>query len=330
MTWSITETGLLYKLAEAGDISPDELARAREVEPPGPARSDWLQAIDRLCIFGGIALLAAALVFFLAWNWPDLHRFAKLGLVAGALVATVVVAGIVKPFDTLYRAALFGAAICTGALLALVGQIYQTGADEWELFLAWTLLMLPFVLLARSSASWALWVIVVNTALLSSVFQGAPWVGFLRHPEYGTALEMTFMAGANLVVLALFESAPALLLLQPRRYVHWLAGVAMLGPLAAGGFIGWWDGNFRFVLACFAVVAGAMVFFYYRLRRDLVQLALAAYATIGVLTGGLLKLFPLETEAGIILYNLVAVFVIAASALVGKWIVGLHRRGKAP
>lgn len=330
MTWSITETGLLYKLAEAGDISPEELARAREVARPGPARSDWLQAIDRLCIFGGFALLAAALVFFLAWNWPELHRFAKLSLVAGALVATVVVAGVAKPFGTLYRAALFGAAVCTGALMALVGQVYQTGADEWELFLAWTLLMLPFVLLARSSASWALWVIVANTALLSAIFQGAPWLAFLRHPEYGTALEMVFMGGANLLVLAVFEGAPALLLLRPRRYVHWLAGIATLGPLAAGGFIGWWEDSFRLVLACFAVVAAGMMFFFHRLRRDLVLLALAAYATIGVLTGGLLKLLPLETEAGIILYNLVAVFVIAASALVGKWLVGLHRQGSAP
>lgn len=330
MTWSITETGLLYKLLEAGELSPDELARADAIAPRAPSRQDWLQAIDRLCMFGGFALLAAALVFFLAWNWPDLHRFTKLGLVVAALAGTVVLAGAARPAGTVFRAALFGAAVCTGALLALIGQIYQTGADEWELFLAWTLLMLPFVLLARSSASWALWVIVANTALLSSIFQGASWLALIRHPEYGTAFELLFVGGFNLVLLAVFERSAALLLLRPRRYVHQLAAIGMLGPLATGGVVGWWEHEFLLVLACFAAVAGTMLLFYYRIRRDLVLLALPAYATIAVLTSGLLKLLPLESGAGILWYNAVAVFVIAASAVVGKWIVGLHREARAP
>lgn len=330
MRWSATETGLLYQLAESGELSPNELERARGVALPAPSRDDWLRAMDRLCIFGGSALLAAALVFFLAWNWQDMHRFAKLGLVAGALAATVVVAGAVRPFATAYRAALFGAAVCTGALLALVGQVYQTGADAWELFLTWMLLMLPFAMLARSSACWALWVIVANTALLSAIFQGAPWLAFLQHARYGTAFALVFLAGANLVLLLVFERAAGLLLLRPRRYVHHLAAIAMLGPLASGAAIGWWEDSFRVVLACFVVVAAAMIFYYHRMQRDLVLLALAAYAAIAVLTSGLLKLLPLESTAGVIWYNAVAVFVVAASALAGKWIIDLHRQDDAP
>jgi uncharacterized membrane protein len=330
VNWSVTETGLLYKLAESGELSPDELVRARAVALPAPSRDDWLRAMDRLCIFGGVALLGAALVFFLAWNWPHMHRFAKLGLVAGALVATVVTAGTVQPFGTVYRAALFGAAVCTGALLALVGQVYQTGADAWELFLAWTLLMLPFVMLARSSASWALWIIVANTALLGAIFQGAPWLAFLQHAHYGTAFEILFISGANLVLLLVFERAAAFLLLRPRRYVHQLAAIAMLGPLATGAAVGWWEDSFQPVLACFVVVAAAMIFYYYRLRRDLVLLALAAYAAIAVLTSGLLKLLPVESAAGFIWYNALAVFVVAASALTGKWIIDLNREREAP
>jgi hypothetical protein len=141
---------------------------------------------------------------------------------------------------------------------------------------------------------------------------------------------MLFMGGANLVLLAVFESSAALLLLRPRRYVHQLAALGLLGPLATGGVIGWWEHSFLVVLACFAAVAGAMLFYYYRVRRDLVLLALPAYATIAVLTSGLLKLLPLESGAGIIWYNAVAVFVIAASAVVGKWIVGLYRERRAP
>ncbi|MGD9388286.1 MAG: DUF2157 domain-containing protein, partial [Gammaproteobacteria bacterium] len=201
MTWSLNETGQLYKLLEAGEISPEEFARAGELASRAPSRTQWLRAIDRLCVFGGFGLITAGLVFFLAWNWPDMHRFAKLALAGGALVATVGVAGVVRPFGLVYRAALLGAGVCTGALLALVGQIYQTGADEWELFLSWMLLLLPFALLARSTPSWALWVIVCNTAMLSAIFQGAPWLAFLDHPDYGPAFVLMFLGGVNVVLL---------------------------------------------------------------------------------------------------------------------------------
>ena len=51
------------------------------------------------------------------------------------------------------RGAVFLAFIATGALLALFGQTYQTGADVYELFLTWALLGLPLVVAAQWSVS---------------------------------------------------------------------------------------------------------------------------------------------------------------------------------
>ena len=58
------------------------------------------------------------------------------------------------------------ASIITGSLLALFGQIYQTGADTWQLFFAWAILITPWVVIARFPALWLLWLGLINAFLL--------------------------------------------------------------------------------------------------------------------------------------------------------------------
>jgi uncharacterized membrane protein len=324
MSWPIAQLAQLFKLAEAGELGTDALERAARVAPLRPSREDWLLAGDRLFAFAGTILLAAAIIFFFAWNWPELHRFAKLGIALAALASCVGAALFSVPFGTVYRAALLGACAITGAVLALVGQTYQTGADVWELFAAWALLMLPFALFARSSASWLLWLLVVNLAVTRALWHHVAWFPFLATG----AAPFLLVAASNLVVLLLFEFAGGWLLAAPRRYAQRLAALGTLAPLAAGGLIGWWEPQYSAATAAFFVVAGIALFAYYRVRRDLPILATVLFSGIAVLTGGLIRLLP-HTEWGFFLYNGVAVFVLAGSALAGKWLVGLHREGRA-
>ena len=328
MSWSIPQVGVLFKLAESGELAADELVRAAQDSPLRPARQAWLLAADRLFAFAGVALLASALIFFFAWNWPDLHRFAKLGLAIAALSASAGVAVFSPPFGTVYRAALTGACLFAGALLALIGQIYQTGADPWELFAAWTALMLPFALLARSSAAWALWLAVGNVAMMRAISQQPPWLEFLGEP-FGAG-PVLFLAGVNLAVLAAFELAGSYLLVRPRRDLQRLAGLGVLGPLVVGGLLGWWIRDFRIATLAFVVVAAGMLLVYLRLRRDLPILGLTSFGAIAVLTSGLIKLLPAEEDWGVILYNVVAVAVILASAGTGRWLLTLYREDRQP
>jgi uncharacterized membrane protein len=64
------------------------------------------------------------------------------------------------------RGATFLAFVATGALLALFGQTYQTGADVYELFLTWALLGLPLVVAAQWGVASAAWVLVLNISLM--------------------------------------------------------------------------------------------------------------------------------------------------------------------
>ena len=50
-------------------------------------------------------------------------------------------------------------------IFAVYGQIYQTGADSYELFATWAVLMLPFAWVARSPVLWLFWLLIVQVAV---------------------------------------------------------------------------------------------------------------------------------------------------------------------
>jgi hypothetical protein len=131
-----------------------------------PGADEQREFFARGARYGGILSLAASIVFFVAANWNRIAVFGRFALLEILLLAIVGLALMKPPPRFVGRAALFLAFVVTGALLALFGQTYQTGADVYELFLTWSLLGLPFVLLARWGVASAAWVLVFNTALM--------------------------------------------------------------------------------------------------------------------------------------------------------------------
>jgi len=115
----------------------------------------------------GVAVLAAALagfalVMWVAANWATFGRFGRFALLQGALA----VLGVGAWAWPAARAALGLAALfAIGALFALFGQTYQTGADPWQLFALWALLALPLCLGVRSDVTWTPWVVVAMAAI---------------------------------------------------------------------------------------------------------------------------------------------------------------------
>ena len=323
MTWTPEQRALLLRLAESGEIGHAQLARASAQGALRPTPAEWRTLLDRVFAFGGALLLSAAAVFFLAYNWEAMHRFARLALVVGVLAACCAGALCARPLGTGWRAALFGACVATGAVLALVGQTYQTGADVWELFAAWAALMLPFAWLSRSTASWVLWLGVANLALMRALSQSV-WWGFFD--TLSNARALLVIAAFNLIVLLVFEAFGRWLIARPTRWMHSLAALGVLAPLCAGAVLGWWESEFRVVAASFSVVAGLAAAIYHRVRRDLPTLALAVYGGIAVLAAGLVKLLRIESFLSM---NLVGLFIIAASAGAGVWLAGLHRQSAA-
>jgi uncharacterized membrane protein len=154
---------LLYWI-ERGAVDPARGLEAARVAGLLPDGARWLRFIDGLLLLSGALALASGVVFFVAFNWDALGRFGKFALVQALLLAAVLLYWRLGALKTAGQAALLVAAILLGVLLALYGQTYQTGADPWQLFASWALLMLPFALVGRFAPLWLLWLLLLNLA----------------------------------------------------------------------------------------------------------------------------------------------------------------------
>ncbi|MBC7982324.1 MAG: DUF2157 domain-containing protein, partial [Candidatus Obscuribacterales bacterium] len=130
-----------------------------------PTAAETRLFLLRAIQLAGVLSLAAGVIFFIAANWSGLAVLGRFALLQSLLVACVTAAWYRPPPSSLGRYALLSAFVLTGALLALFGQSYQTGADVYELFLLWALLALPLVVAAQWSVVWAAWALIVNVTL---------------------------------------------------------------------------------------------------------------------------------------------------------------------
>ena len=134
-----------------------------------PTKQTWLAFFDKALLIIGTVALVLSLVFFIAYNWLYMDKLAKFALVEGALVITIalyVALSFRRRFAFIRQLLLLIASVVTGSLLALFGQVYQTGADTWQLFFGWAVLITPWVLIARFPALWLLWLGLMNAFLL--------------------------------------------------------------------------------------------------------------------------------------------------------------------
>src|SRR5690606_20158889 len=166
----------------------------------------------RLLLFLGAALMLSGVVFFFAYNWARMSAVAKFSVVeAGLWVCTL--GAMRKGLDRLSgKVLLLAACVFVGVLLAVYGQVYQTGANAYENYALWGLLILPWVILGKFGALWVLWLVVANTALILFWVQVEPPQDFNFY--YGLFL---LLAGLNGLALAGYEYGV-------RRGWDWLEG----------------------------------------------------------------------------------------------------------
>src|SRR3954468_1571434 len=174
---------ILIDWIEQDRISPANLHSALSLSSVFPSTANWQRFLDQLLLWLGALLLAAGVIFFFAYNWNDLGRFAKFALVEIPILGALIVLWRIGLESMAGKATLLAAALFVGALLALVGQTYQTGADTFELFAAWAVLILPWVLVGRLAALWLVWLGLLNLATIFYYLVFGGLFGFIFAPE---------------------------------------------------------------------------------------------------------------------------------------------------
>lgn len=139
-----------------------------------PSPSQWYQFANYLLLIVGSLALACSVVFFIAYNWAEMGRFAKFAMVQLCILASLTWYWFAANDHRQHadqwlnsngasELALVISAILLGVLLAVYGQTYQTGADPWQLFFSWTLMIIPWALCAKSTVLWLLVILLANT-----------------------------------------------------------------------------------------------------------------------------------------------------------------------
>lgn len=239
--------------------------RALELALPTPERSQWKGFLEGVLAGLGTLLTASGLVFFIAYNWSSLGRFAKFGLLELAILTSCFTAWRAGLDGPAGRWALTLGALLIGPLLALYGQTYQLKADSWRLFAGWAALMLPWTLAARHRALWLGCWAVVNVGLFAA-WEGEWWAIGLVNALWWVAAEW--------------------------RYTSWEAGRWTLYGSAILAVASWtlpaWGAFLELepdvYVALTAAVAAAILGTYRRHRRDGFMLALACGSVIGCVT----------------------------------------------
>lgn len=290
-------------------IAPHNTEKALAIAAITPPASAWVRFLDRLLLSHGVGLILIGIIFFFAFNWQEITRFHKF-----ALLEMLIVGSLVAHYKFAAKAnahyLIVVASVLLGVLLAFYGQTYQTGADTWQLFATWALLISPWVFLAQFAALWALWLLLINIALILyfQVFHGLFGMIFS-----GATLQWV-LCSVNTMALFAWEVAA-------KQYM-WLAKsrseVRLLGVFTGGNIV-WlmlmflFSYNANAFFTPFVYVVWLACFFgYYRYQQlDVFMLAGASLSVIIISTAWLVDVF-LQGKNGFALL-LIGVWVILSS-----------------
>lgn len=309
---------------EEGRVAPEHVPRALSVAGVFPSAREWRSFLDHLLLWLGTLMLASGVVYFFAYNWDELGRMAKFGLVEALVVASLIAVWRLGVDRIAGKAALLVAAFFVGVLLALIGQTYQTGADTFELFAAWAAFILPWVLVGRFAALWLVWLALVNlaTILYFDAFGG------LAGRLFGPREQLWMLFGLNTVALLVWEFVAA----RGRRD-DW---ALRLLALASGGLVtalalfaiidrDWGDG---IALAAWLAWIAAAYVVYRRMLLDVFVLAGGVLSVVIIAAASLLRLlWKMNESAGILL--LIGLVVIGLSAVGGWWLKQVAREAQS-
>ena len=136
----------------------------------------WEKYLVVLFLLFGAGFFSSGIVTWVAANWDYFTKFQKLYAVQFWLSVSILAAiffyyreskklatGKIKVVTSVF---FFIAAVIIGALFALIGQIYQTGANTWQLFALWSALQIPLFLIMPNIGSALLLGATLNTTLI--------------------------------------------------------------------------------------------------------------------------------------------------------------------
>jgi uncharacterized membrane protein len=277
------------------------LPEAEAIESQVRRDLPWKTWLDRGLLSLGVVLILSGIGYFFAHNWNHLTDTDKLVLAAGSVFLSLIGATWAGLDRFPGKILLLAASVLVGVFLGVFGQVYQTGADTYELYTTWALLVFLWVALGRFMPLWIFWMALLNFAL------GYLWP---VHPLYEVIDDLTIFRQETISLFLLNGAALVLREIAGRRDIPWMdkgwsALILLAGTMAAASvetiwetFRTWDDGVSAAgaVIACmaYAVVITGLGYYYSKLRYSLPALAIVTLSTCIVLTSVTVRLLNFD------------------------------------
>ncbi|GAB3414346.1 DUF2157 domain-containing protein [Niabella aquatica] len=278
----------------------------------------WQKFLLLFFISLGIGFAASGIVFFFAYNWADLHRFTKTGLIELLIIATTCLVLFLKINITGRNIILTAAAVLVGVLFAVFGQIYQTGANAYDFFLAWTLFITLWVFVAGFAPLWLLYLILINTTLILYAQQVAGnWSEVL-------VFTLLFIINAAVPVTAALIARYRKMANMPVWFLHTVALAAVISA-TTGIITGIFDDHqVAFPVLILLTLTGFTLGIWYALKtKNGFYLAIIPFGIIVIMSALFIKI-----SDGEMMFLLVGLFIITSVTLVIKNLVTFQKKWK--
>ena len=213
----------IYTLSQHSDLSEEEVHLALK-ENVYNNRSAWEKFLKLFFIALGIGFTLSGIIFFFAFNWADLNKFVKIGLIEALIMISTGLVLFLKVDMLIRNSLLTASAVLVGVLFAVFGQVYQTGADAYDFFLAWVLFITVWVFIADFAPLWLIYIVLINVTFGLYVNQIAQ-----EWPEI-TVFNIFFLMNTAVVVSSILISKYQ----SGYKIPHWFLNVVTLFALFAG------------------------------------------------------------------------------------------------
>ncbi|MFZ1750018.1 MAG: DUF2157 domain-containing protein [Saprospiraceae bacterium] len=279
-------------------------------------KSAWKKFIKLFCLSLGVGFTTVGIMFFFAYNWDGLDKFVKIGIIELLLISVTLFAVFFTPKSELKNILMTSAVVLVGVLLAVFGQIYQTGANAYDFFLGWTLFVTLWVVIVNYSPLWLIYLVLIYTTFTLYADQMA------HHWSEIFVLLMLFIINSLWLSIFLFGAKISDYFKAPSWFTNVIA-LACTCFSTVGIVMGIFDDfevPFVVLTILTAILYVAGLWYGYRIRQTF-YLSVIPLSVIMIISALLVKI-----SSDALMFIVVSLFVISSVTIVIKYLLHLQKK----